>query len=324
MVTFSNVQQAYNRIQALINHTPVMTSRTLNQELDAQIFFKCENFQRVGAFKFRGVCNKLLSLTYKEKQNGVITHSSGNHAQALALASHLLDIKAVIVMPENAPQVKVDATKEYGAKIVRCGNSVQDREQTCEQLRKQHGYTMIHPYDDDLIIAGAGTAALEFIDEVGDLDYMFCPVGGGGLVSGTSITTKAQCPEVKVIAVEPKQADDAYRSFHENKLYPSSYPSTIADGLRTSLSNRTFFIIKQYVDEILTVSEQNIIEAMDFLMTRMKLVVEPSGAVGLAGVQNYNKSFKNKKVGIILSGGNVDLTSLFHSYYQQIEKGKKK
>jgi len=324
MVSLTDVQKAYTKIKHLVNHTPVMTSRTLNQLFDAQVFLKCENFQRVGAFKFRGTCNKLLSLTEEEKQRGVITHSSGNHAQAVALASSLLGIKAVIVMPENAPQVKVDATKEYGAEIIRCGNSVEDREHTCTQLQQNHGYTLVHPYDDDSIIAGAGTAALELIHDVGPLDYVFCPVGGGGFVSGTSIASKGLCPKATVIAVEPREADDAYRSFNDNTLYQSTYPNTIADGLRTSLSQRTFSIIKSQVDKIITVSEQDIIRAMEFVWARMKLVVEPSGAVGLAGVFQMKSQLKNKRVGVMISGGNVDLQTFFQTYYQQIQKKKKR
>jgi threonine dehydratase len=323
MVSISDIQNAYARIKDLVNHTEIMISRTLNTNLHAQVFLKCENFQRVGAFKFRGTCNKLLSLSKEEQKRGVITHSSGNHAQAVALASSLLGIKAVVVMPENAPQVKVDATQEYGAEIVRCSNTVEDRERTCKQLQEQHGYTLVHPYDDEMIIAGAGTAALELINDVGMLDFMFCPVGGGGFLSGTSIATKGLCPNATVIAVEPKEADDAYRSFKAHVLYPSTYPNTIADGLRTSLSERTFSIIQSHVDDIITVSEEEIIQAMEFLWTRMKLVVEPSGVVGLAGAMNYKKQIKQKKVGIMISGGNVDLEPFFSYYYQQIEKKKK-
>jgi len=282
----------------------------------ANVFVKCENFQRIGAFKFRGVSNKLLQLNADEKAKGVVTHSSGNHAQAVALASSLLGIKSVIVMPENAPPVKIDATRGYGAEIVRCANNVKAREETCQNLIDKHGYTLVHPYDDDQIIAGAGTAALELIKEVGDLDYMFCPVGGGGLLSGTSVATKGLCPDSKVIAVEPERADDAYRSFKDGKLYPSAYPDTIADGLRTSLSKRTFKIIQEKVDEIVTVSEKEIIDAMKFLWMRMKIVVEPSGAVPIAGVIKMARSIKNKNIGVIVSGGNIDLDDFFSKYYE--------
>ncbi len=311
MVSIGNVEEAYNRIKSLINRTPVHTSTTLNSLLDAEVFVKCENFQKVGAFKFRGVCNKLLQLSDSEKDKGVITHSSGNHAQALALASRMLGIKSIIVMPKNSPQVKVDATKGYGAEIVFCDNSVESRELTCKRLRDLHDYTFVHPYDDDQIIAGAGTAAYELLSEVGDLDYVFCPVGGGGLLSGTSIASKGLCPSIQVVAVEPEKADDAFRSFKDGVLYPSKYPDTIADGLRTSLCDRTFKIIRENVDEIVTVSESEIVESMKFLWMRMKLVVEPSGAVALSGIFKGGAYLKNKKIGVIVSGGNIDLNNFF-------------
>ena len=210
MPTLMDVEEAYERIKNIVNKTSVFTSRSLDKKMEANVFIKCENFQRAGAFKFRGVSNKLLQLSAEEKAKGVVTHSSGNHAQALALASSILSIKSVIVMPKNTPRVKLDATRGYGAKIVQCANSITAREKTCNKLVEKFGYTLIHPYDDEQIIAGAGTAALELINKVGDSDYIFCPVGGGGLISGTSIATKGLCPEAKVIAVEPKEADDAY------------------------------------------------------------------------------------------------------------------
>jgi len=320
MPTFSDIEHAYQRIQHMINKTPVMTSRTLNTMVGANVFLKCENFQRVGAFKFRGVSNKLLQLTDGEKKRGVITHSSGNHAQALALASSFLGIKSVIVMPENAPQVKVEATKGYGAEIIRCANTVEAREKTCKNLMNKYGYTLVHPYDDEQIIAGAGTAAYELIKEIGSVDYMFCPIGGGGLTSGTSIATKGLCPDAAMIAVEPKKANDAYRSFKEGVLKQSTYPDTIADGLRTALCERTFHIIQKNVDDIILVNEKEIIDAMKFLWTRMKIVVEPSGAVAVAGVLKIKKTIRNKKIGVIISGGNVDLDDFFQGYYQHIKK----
>ncbi len=319
MPAFSDIEHAYLRIQHMINKTPVMTSRTLNTIVGAKVFLKCENFQRVGAFKFRGVCNKLLQLNNEEKKKGVITHSSGNHAQAVALASSLLGIKSVIVMPENAPVVKVEATRGYGAEIIRCKNTVEAREKTCKNLMDQHGYTLVHPYDDDQIIAGAGTAAYELIKEIGSVDVMLCPIGGGGLTSGTSIATKGLCPNATVIAVEPKKANDAYRSFKEGILKQSTYPDTIADGLRTALCERTFHIIQKNVDDIITVTEKEIVDAMKFLWTRMKIVVEPSGAVAVAGILTKKKTVHNKKVGVIISGGNVDLDDFFQGYYQHIK-----
>ena len=320
MPTFDDVENAYNRIKNIINNTSVLTSRTFNRIVDANVFFKCENFQRGGSFKFRGVTNKLLLMNETDKNKGIITHSSGNHAQAVALACNNFNLKSIIVMPNNSPKVKVDAVKEYGSEVVFCENNVKARENTCNNLIKKHGYTLIHPYDDDQIIAGAGTAAYELINKIGDFDYVFCPVGGGGLLSGTSIITKGLLPNSKVIAVEPEKADDAYRSFKDGILYPSNYPSTIADGLRTSLSKRTFGIIRENVDKIITVSEEEIIDAMKFLWERMKIVVEPSGAVSVAGVKKYKKYIKNKKIGLIISGGNINLENFFNNFYSGIKK----
>lgn len=272
---------------------------------------KCENFQKTGAFKFRGAFNALSQLSPKQKRRGVITHSSGNHAQALALAAKLLGIKAVIVMPENASPAKVAATKGYGAEIIACGSHPADREKAVEPLVEKHGYTLVHPSNDLRIIAGAGTAAYELIKETGRLDYVFSPVGGGGLLSGTAIATKGLLPLVRVIGVEPKNADDAYQSFKAGKIIPVKNPDTIADGLRTSLGNNTFRIIREKVDHIITVSEEEIVGAMQFLWERMKLVVEPSGAVSLAGVLSKQIDLASKRVGIIISGGNIDLTDFF-------------
>lgn len=311
MTSLQDVEQAYDRIKHLINKTPIQTSRTLNSLTKANIFLKCENFQRGGAFKFRGVTNKLLQLSKEEKKKGVITHSSGNHAQALALGSSILNIKSIVVMPKNTPKIKMDATRSYGAEIILCGNNIESRVKTCDKLIKKFNYTLVHPYDDDKIISGAGTAVLELLKTKKNLDFIFCPIGGGGLISGTSITTKGLCHTAKVIGVEPEKADDAYRSFKDGKLYPSEYPDTIADGLRTSLSQRTFRIIQKNVDEIVTVSEKEIINAMKFLWIRMKLVVEPSGAVSLAGVFKMSKNLTNQRVGVIISGGNVELIKFF-------------
>ena len=319
MVTLGNIKAAYNRIRKVIIQTPVMTSLTADRLTSCKVFFKCENFQRIGAFKFRGAYNAISQLTPKEKKRGVITHSSGNHAQAVALASQLLGVAATIVMPENSTQVKIAATKGYGAKIILCKPDVDARAQEVQKLIKKHKYVLIHPYDDPRIIAGAGTAALELIKETGRLGAIFGPVGGGGLISGTAIATKGLCPNAKVYAVEPEQADDAYRSFTTGKLHPSENPNTIADGLRTSLSDRTFSIIRRHVDEIITVSETEIIDAMKFLWERMKLVIEPSGAVSFAGLIKIKDQLVNQHIGIILSGGNVDLTQFFEQIRTQIK-----
>jgi threonine dehydratase len=316
---FEEVKAAWERLKSVANHTPIMTSRTLDAITEGNIFLKCENFQRIGAFKFRGAYNAISQLTNEEKQKGVVTHSSGNHAQAVALAAHLLDVNAVIVMPENSSPVKIAATRGYGAKIVFCGIKPTDRAEKTAELIKEYEFTLIHPYNDLNVIYGAGTAAFELVEEIGSLDIVLAPVGGGGLISGTSIAVKGICPEAKVIGVEPKNADDAYRSFKTGRIIPSVNPNTIADGLRTSLGNITFGIIQENVDEILTVTEKQILEAMKFLWERMKLVVEPSGAVPLAGLRYGGLNVKNKRVGLIISGGNVDLTAFFKLLGQQIQ-----
>jgi threonine dehydratase len=305
------VEEAYERISGIICRTPVMTSSTLDQMLRGKCFIKCENFQRTGAFKFRGALNALSRLSPEQKGRGVITHSSGNHAQALALAAKLTGVKAVIVMPRDASVVKLAATKNYGAVIVLCGSRPVDREEAVKPLIREFGYTFIHPSNDLNIIAGAGTAAYELIKEVGKLDYIFCPVGGGGLLSGTAIAAKGLLPSSKVIGVEPKNADDAYQSLRAGKIIQVSKPDTIADGLRTSLGNNTFRIIRRSVDRIVTVSEEEIVDAMQFLWERMKLVVEPSGAVALAGVLAGDLDLSSRRAGVIASGGNVDVTSFF-------------
>lgn len=315
---FEEVKAARERLRTIVNHTPVMTSRTLDALTGGHIFLKCENFQRVGAFKFRGAYNSISQLTPEEKRRGVIAHSSGNHAQAVALAAKLLGVKAIIVMPENAPPIKLAATRGYGAEIVFSGNEPTDREEKAEQLSKKYGYNLVHPSDDLNVIYGAGTAAYELIEDVGSLDLVLAPVGGGGLISGTSIAVKGLCPEAKIIGVEPKNADDAYRSLKAGRIIPSVNPQTLADGLRTSLGSNTFRIIQKNVDDIITVTEKQIIEAMKFLWERMKIVVEPSGAVSLAGLLCGGLEIGDSKVGIIISGGNIDLTDFFKLLEQQI------
>ncbi len=315
---FRRIERAYKRIKNVVVCTPVMSSGTLNKIVDCECYLKCENFQKTGAFKFRGAYNALSQLSREQKKRGVITHSSGNHAQALALAANILEIKAVVAMPDNASPMKVAATKSYGADVVICNSYPTARENAVIPLIKTHGYSLIHPSDDLRIIAGAGTAAYELIREVGPLDYVVCPVGGGGLLSGTAIASKSLLPSVKVVGVEPKNADDAYRSFKAGKLIPMSNPDTIADGLRTSLGHNTFRIIMENVDKIITVSEEEIVDAMQFLWERMKLVVEPSGAVSLAGVLSKQINLASKKVGIIISGGNIDLASFFDGMKQNL------
>ncbi|WP_457558197.1 threonine ammonia-lyase [Candidatus Harpocratesius sp.] len=312
MITYQKIQQAYQRIKSEINHTPVMTSRMLNKELGAEIYFKCENYQRIGAFKFRGAFNAISQLSPEQKKLGVITHSSGNHAQAVALAASLLNISATIVMPKNSPKVKINATQNtYGARVVLCENTVQSRQETCQRIIENEGQTLIHPYDNDEIIAGAGTAAYELLLDINDLDIIITPVGGGGLLSGTCIAAKGFNQKCKIYAGEPLNADDAYRSLISGKIQNNRNPKTIADGLRTNLCQRTFQIIKNNVNGIICVSESEIISAMRFLWERMKLVVEPSSAVPLAALKTGEIEIKDKKIGVILSGGNVDLNAFF-------------
>ncbi|MCK5562862.1 pyridoxal-phosphate dependent enzyme [Candidatus Bathyarchaeota archaeon] len=321
---FKKVEEAYERIKKIVGPTPVITSATLNKTTNSQCFLKCENFQKTGTFKIRGALNALSQLSSEQKKKGVITHSSGNHAQALALAAKLQGIKAVTVMPENAPPLKVAATKGYGAEIVICGSQLTDREKTVRSLIEKHGYTLIHSYNDLNIIAGAGTAAYELIKEIGKLDYIFSPVGGGGLLSGTAIATKGLLPSCRVIGVEPKNADDAYQSFKAGRIITVTNPNTIADGLRTSLGTHTFKIIKEKVEQIITVSEQGIVDAMQFIWERMKIVVEPSGAVSLAGVLSNRIDLESKRAGIIISGGNIDLTEFFTRIRQLVNHTNQK
>ncbi|MFX0042700.1 MAG: pyridoxal-phosphate dependent enzyme [Candidatus Hodarchaeota archaeon] len=315
-MSLKDIEEAYHRIKNVINKTPVMTSRTLNEITGASVFLKCENFQRIGAFKFRGAYNALNLLSQEQKKLGIITHSSGNHAQAVALAASILGIHATIVMPKGAPINKINATKAYGAEVVFCDNSLESRSQTTNKLIEKHNYLLIHPFNNENVIRGAGTAAYELIKEIGSLDIIIAPLGGGGLLSGTAIATWGLNPETKVYGVEPSMADDALRSLQAGYIIPSTYPNTIADGLRTSLCERTFNYIKKYVDGILTVSELEILEAMRFLWERMKLVVEPSGAVPIAALLSNKIETKNKKIGVIISGGNVVLDKFF----QQLEE----
>ena len=279
-----------------------------------RVVIKCENFQRTGSFKFRGAWNVISRLSSTERKNGIITHSSGNFAQAVALVAKIIHTKATIVMPNNATPSKIQATKEYGAEIVLCGNNPGDRAKMAEELVQKYEYKLVHPFDDYRVIFGAGTTAYEFISAVRKLDLLLVPVGGGGLISGCSIAAKGLIPSIKVVGVEPKNADDAYRSFQLGERVPVENPNTIADGLRTSVGEKTFPIIKEFVDDIITVTEEQIIDAMKFYWERMKIVVEPSGAVPLAGILSGNIEsplIKNKRIGIVISGGNIDLTDFF-------------
>lgn len=308
--TIEDIRQAAERIKPYAHHTPVLTCRALNVMCGAELFFKCENFQKVGAFKFRGACNTVFSLSKEEASRGVITHSSGNHGAAVALAARLRGIKAFVVMPENAPNVKKAAVSGYGADIIFCGSTPQAREITCTKIIAATGATFIHPSNAFRVICGQGTASLELCEDVRELDIVMAPVGGGGLISGTAIAVSSVSPAAAVIAAEPKNADDAYRSLQAGKIIPSGNPQTIADGLRTSLGDLTFPIIQRYVQEIITVSEEAIIEAMRYIWERMKIVVEPSASVPLGAILSHTSRFSNKRIGMILSGGNVDLKQL--------------
>ncbi|KKK43208.1 hypothetical protein LCGC14_0857070 [marine sediment metagenome] len=317
-MSFQGIVSAFKRINGVVNRTPVLNSRTLNSMLNANIYFKCENFQRAGAFKFRGAYNALSMFILDEKERGVVTHSSGNHAQAVALAASILGITAIIVMPNGAPQNKINATKSYGAEIVFCDNNLEARIQTTEKLIEENNLTLIHPYDNDNVINGQGTAVLELINEVGDFDIVIAPLGGGGLLSGTSIAVKELCPKAQIFGVEPAIADDARKSIEAGYIIPSTYPNTIADGLRTSICKRTFDIIRKLVDQVITVSEKEIIHAMRFLWERMKIIVEPSGAVPLAALFSHKIDINDKKVGIILSGGNIDIEPFFQLLEEKV------
>jgi len=307
---FNDVIAAHERIQKFVHRTPVLTSSGINDIFGSSLFFKCENFQKVGAFKFRGATNAVLSLPENDARKGVGTHSSGNHAAALALSARMKGIQAQIVMPRTAPEIKKAAVRGYGGIITLCEPTLESRETTMQEVVDKTGVTFVPSYDHFNIICGQGTAARELIEETGELDIVMAPVGGGGLVSGTAISTRAMLPSARVVAIEPAGADDAYRSFISGKIVPSVNPQTIADGLLTSLGELTFRIIMDKVDEVITVSEDAIVAAMRMIWERMKIVVEPSGAVPLAAIVENRIDVAGKRVGLILSGGNAELAKL--------------
>jgi threonine dehydratase len=307
---FKDVVAAHERIRKFVHRTPVLTSSGINDIFSSSFFFKCENFQKVGAFKFRGATNAVLSLPEEDVKMGVGTHSSGNHAAALALAARMQGIQAQIVMPRTAPEIKKTAVRGYGGIITWCEPTLESRESTMQEVIDKTGVTFVPPYDHFNIICGQGTAAKELIEEAGELDIVMGPVGGGGLISGTAISTKGMLPSARVIAIEPAGADDAYRSFTSGKFVPSVNPQTIADGLLTSLGKLTFPLILDKVDEIITVSEDAIVAAMRMIWERMKIVVEPSGAVPFAAIIENKIDVAGKRVGLILTGGNTDLAKL--------------
>ena len=308
--TFADIQRAAERIEPYAHRTPVFTCSSLNEMLGAHLFFKCENFQKVGAFKFRGACNAVFSLSDAEARRGVATHSSGNHGAALALAARLRDIPAHIVMPTNAPAIKQAAVAGYGGRIVFCEPTQAARESTLVDVAQETGASFIPPYNDARVIAGQGTAALELCEDVAGLDVVMAPVGGGGLISGTALTVAALASTTRVIAAEPAGADDAYRSLQTGQIQPSLNPQTIADGLRTSLGDLTFAIIQRHVEQIVTVSEAAIVNAMRHVWERMKIIIEPSAAVPVAALLEKRIDLSGLRIGIILSGGNADLDHL--------------
>ena len=308
--TIKDIREAAQRIKPYAHRTPVLTNESLNQQVGAQVFLKCENFQKVGAFKFRGACNAAYALPDEEAALGVCTHSSGNHAQALALAAKMCGIPAYIVMPNNAPSVKKNAVAGYGGQITFCEPTLEARESTLEGIRLDTGASVIHPYDNERVIAGQGTAALELLEDVPDLDVIIATVGGGGLLSGTAITATEIKKGIRVIAGEPEMADDAFRSLQAGEIIPSMNPITVADGLLTSLGKLTFPIIQKRVEQIVTVSEAGIIASMKFVWERAKLVIEPSSAVAIGVLWERKIDLSGLKIGVIISGGNVDLEKL--------------
>lgn len=310
MISKQELLTVQAKIQSYIHKTPVLRSRLLNEMAGAELVFKCENFQRMGAFKMRGAINALLNLTKKEQQKGVVTHSSGNFAQALSLAAKSMEIPAYIVMPTSAPQVKKEAVKTYGGKITQCDPTLADREKTAKKIETETGATFVHPSNDLNVIYGNATAAMELILEEPDLDFIIAPIGGGGLIAGTALTVKHFSRDTKTIGAEPFAVDDAFRSLKSGKIEFNSTTNTIADGLKTHLGDKNFPILQELVSEIIRVEEQEITAAMKLIWERMKIVVEPSSAVALAAVLREKEKFRRKKVGIILSGGNVDLKNL--------------
>ena len=305
-----DIREAYKRLRPYVHRTPVLTSSQLNSLYGSELYFKCENFQKVGAFKYRGATNAIMQLPAKERSRAVITHSSGNHAAALSLAAKEAGIKAYIVMPSNAPEVKKAAVAAYGAEISFCEPTLAARIASAQGIIDKTGASFIHPYDDFNVICGQGTAALEMMEDVDNLDIVICPVGGGGLLSGTATAVKGLNPKIRVIAAEPLGADDASRSFYSGELVRDHSPVTIADGLLTTLSERTFNIIRDKVDDIFTVDEDAIIKGMKLIWERMKIIIEPSSATVLAAIMSNQDIFYGKRVGLILSGGNIDLRKL--------------
>lgn len=300
----------YKAIQPFIHNTPIMTSRFINEEVKASIFFKCENFQKTGSYKIRGATNAILQLTEAQKRNGVVTHSSGNFGQALSFAAKQLNVPAYIVMPNSAPKIKKEAAVAYGGIVTECEPTLEAREKASHKIEIEMNATFIHPSNDIHVIHGQGTACYELLEKQPDLDYVICPVGGGGLISGTSLFANEYSKKCRIIGAEPFEVDDAYRSLQSGKIESNLTTNTIADGLKTQLGDKSFPIIREYVTAIIRVTENEIVEAMAFIWNRMKIIIEPSSAVAFAAILKEKKLFANKKIGVIISGGNVALKSL--------------
>ena len=309
-MTKEELSNCYERIRPYIHNTPILTSSLINNLVGAELYFKCENFQRAGAYKIRGATNAIIQLSKSQQEHGVVTHSSGNFAQALSLASRNLNIKATIVMPSNSPKVKKNAVLEYGGEVIECDPTIEAREAAADMVVTNTGATFIHPSNNPDVIVGQGTAGLELLKVHSNLDYMICPVGGGGLIAGTALATTYFSDRCKLIGGEPKEADDAYRSLISGKIETNTTTNTIADGLRTQLGSYNFPIIKKHVRQIIRVSEPEIIEAMQLIWERMKIIIEPSSAVAFAAILRDKQHFKNQKIGVIISGGNVDINNL--------------
>ena len=310
LLDLDRVRVAHERIRPYVHRTPVITSERLDAASDASLFFKCENFQKIGAFKARGATNAVFALDEATARHGVATHSSGNHGAAVARAAKLRNIPAHIIMPSNSAKVKIRAVEGYGAHVIFCESTEEARETTCAEVVKKTGATLIHSFENEHVIAGQATAAVELLEDVPDLDVIMCPVGGGGLLSGTSIAAKSMRPQIKVIAVEPANADDAAQSFRAGRHLVTEKKFTIADGLRTNIGEPNFAIIQRYVNEIVTVSEKAIVSAMRTIWETMKIVIEPSAAVPYAAMIENKIEIRGKRVGIILTGGNVDVDAL--------------
>lgn len=318
LVTYADIQAAAERLEGVVHRTPIMTSRTVNEQVNTEVVFKCENFQKTGAFKLRGGYNAIAQLSPDEKERGVLTYSSGNHAQAIALAGRLHGVDATIVMPENAPQVKLDATRGYGADIVPYDPETTTRESLGQEIAETRGLTLIPPYDHPDVVAGQGTVGEELFDEVGDLDTLLVCCGGGGLLSGCAIAAHHHAPGCTVIGVEPAAGDDATRSFYSGELKTVENPDTVADGARTPyLGDVTFPLVLEHADEMVTVPDEALIQSMHLLWERMKIIVEPTGALGTAALLNNTVEDLGRRVGVVISGGNVDLgraAELFEKY----------